>query len=89
MRNNLSTVIFAMTLVKYIIQKSRQNSTIYFVYNSVTISLSTDLLCSDTNFFVLTSTLTAIDWISRYLFVIGTSLFIKEIKLKFPLKEKR
>jgi len=89
MRNNLSTIIFTMTLVKYIIQKSRQNSTIYFAYNSVTISLSTDLLCSGKNFFVLTSTLTAIDWISRYLFVIGTSLFIKEIKLKFQLKEKR
>ncbi len=89
MRNNLSTIIFTMTLVKYLIQKSNQNSTIYFAYNSIAISLSTDLLYNGTNFFVLTSALTAIGWITRYLLVIGTSLFIKEIKLKFQLKEKR
>ena len=89
MRNNLSTIIFTMTLVKFIIQKSNQNSTIYFTYNSLAISLSTNLLYNGTNFFVLISTLTAIGWISRYLLVIGTPLFIKEIKLKFQLKEKR
>ena len=78
-----------MTLVKYLIQKSNQNSTIYFVYNFVAISLSTDLLYNGTNFFVLTSELTTIGWIIIYLLGISTSLFMKQIKSKFQLKAKR
>jgi cation transport ATPase len=44
MRNHLSAIIFTMTLVKYAIQKLKRILTIYFAYNSLVITLATDLL---------------------------------------------
>jgi hypothetical protein len=87
--SDLSTVILTVTLVKYPIQKFKQDMPIYFAYNSVTFSLVAGLLCDVAISFVLAPALSEIGWITRYLFAIGVSLFKKKFKLKIQLIEKR
>lgn len=82
MKNDLSDIVFTVTLAKYSMKKIKQNLTISFAYNSIAISIAAGLLYGITNSLVLTPALAAIGWIISDSLVFGNSLFIKRFKLK-------
>jgi len=81
MKNDLSDIVFAFALAKYSMKKIKQNLTISFAYNAISISIAAGLLYGFTNSLVLTPALAAVGWIISDSLVFGNSLFMKKIQL--------
>jgi len=60
------------------LKKIKQNLTISFVYNAITITIATGLFYSITNSLILTPTLAALGWIVSDTSVFGNSLLIRK-----------
>jgi Cu+-exporting ATPase len=84
MKNNLSDIIYAFKLADYSLKKIKQNLTISFAYNSITIPIAAGLLYGITNSLILTPALAAIGWVISDSLVFGNSLLLK----KFVINKK-
>lgn len=80
MKNDLSDVVFVMRLAQYSLNKIKQNLTISFAYNSITIPIAAGLLYGLSNSLILTPALAAIGWVVSDSLVFGNSLLLKRLK---------
>ena len=78
MKSNLESVLSALNIGRYALKKIKQNLTISFVYNAVTITIATGLFYGITNSLILTPTLAALGWIVSDTSVFGNSLLIRK-----------
>jgi P-type Cu+ transporter len=78
LRNDLSGVIYALKLGKYSMKKIKENLTISFAYNSITIPIAAGILYGITNSLILTPALAALGWIISDSSVFGNSMLIKK-----------
>lgn len=77
MKSNLQNIIFALNIGKYSLKKIKQNLTISFSYNAVTIPIAAGILFELTNSLILTPGLAALGWIISDGSVFGNSLLMK------------
>lgn len=78
MKTDLSHVIYVLKLGKYAMNKIKQNLSISFAYNIITISIAAGLLYGMTNSLILTPALAALGWVISDTAVFGNSLFLKK-----------
>jgi Cu+-exporting ATPase len=79
-KNNLSDILFILQLSKYSLKKIKQNLTISFAYNSITIPIAAGLLFGFTNSLILTPALAALGWVISDSLVFGNSLLLRRFK---------
>jgi P-type Cu+ transporter len=78
MKNDLYDIVYAFKLADYSLKKIKQNLTISFAYNSITIPIAAGLLFGITNSLILTPALAAIGWVISDSLVFGNSLLLKK-----------
>jgi len=78
MKSDLSDIVYAFKLADYSLKKIKQNLTISFAYNSITIPIAAGLLYGITNSLILTPALAAIGWVISDSLVFGNSLLLKK-----------
>jgi Cu+-exporting ATPase len=77
MKSDLQNVIFALKIGEYSLKKIKQNLTISFAYNAITIPIAAGILFGFTNSLILTPGLAALGWIISDGSVFGNSLLMK------------
>jgi Cu+-exporting ATPase len=82
MKNDLHDVLYALKLGKYSLSKIKQNLTISFAYNSITIPIAAGMLYGITQSLILTPALAALGWIVSDSSVFGNSLLVRKFKFK-------
>jgi Cu+-exporting ATPase len=90
-KNDLQDIVYAFKLSQYSLNKIKQNLTISFAYNSISISIAAGIFYGITNSLILTPALAAVGWIISDSIVFGNSLFVNEFKLnyhKVPIGDK-
>ena len=87
MKNDLSDIVYAFNLAEYSINKIKQNLTMSFAYNAVTISIAAGLFYGMTNSLILTPALGALGWVISDTLVFGNSLLLR--KFKIPKKTRK
>ncbi len=80
MKNDLSDILYAFKLAQYSLNKIKQNLTISFAYNSISISIAAGVFYGITNSLILTPALAAVGWIISDSIVFGNSLFVNKFK---------
>ena len=80
MKNDLYDIVYAFKLADYSLKKIKQNLTISFAYNSITIPIAAGLLFGITNSLILTPALAAIGWVISDSLVFGNSLLLKKFR---------
>ena len=80
MKSDLSDIVYAFKLANYSLKKIKQNLTISFVYNSITIPIAAGILYGITNSLILTPALAAIGWVISDSLVFGNSLLLKKFR---------
>ena len=81
MKEDLIHVIYVLKLGQYAIKKIKQNLSISFAYNVITISIAAGLLYGVTNSLILTPGLAALGWIISDTSVFGNSLLVRKFRL--------
>jgi len=81
MKSDLHDVIYAIKLAKYAFSKIKQNLTISFTYNAITIPVAAGILYGMTNSLILSPTLAALGWIVSDTSVFGNSLLVRKFEL--------
>lgn len=79
-KNNLSDMVFTLQLSHYAFKKIKQNLTISFAYNSITIPIAAGLFFGVTNSLILTPALAALGWVVSDSLVFGNSLMLRRFK---------
>lgn len=79
-KNNLSDIVFTLQLSHYAFKKIKQNLTISFAYNSITIPIAAGLFFGITNSLILTPALAALGWVVSDSLVFGNSLLLRRFK---------
>ena len=82
MKNDLHDVLYALKLGKYSLSKIKQNLTISFAYNSITIPIAAGILYGITQSLILTPALAALGWIVSDSSVFGNSLLVRKFKFR-------
>ncbi len=77
MKSDLQNVVFALKIGEYSLKKIKQNLTISFVYNAITIPIAAGILFGITNSLILTPGLAALGWIISDGAVFGNSMLMK------------
>ncbi|MDP9016534.1 MAG: heavy metal translocating P-type ATPase, partial [Thermoproteota archaeon] len=77
MKNDLSDIVYAFKLAEYSMKKIKQNLTMSFAYNAITISIAAGLFYGMTNSLILTPALGALGWVISDTLVFGNSLFLR------------
>ena len=72
--------MFTLQLAQYSLKKIKQNLTISFAYNSITIPIAAGLLFGFTNSLILTPALAALGWVISDSLVFGNSLLLKRFR---------
>jgi Cu+-exporting ATPase len=82
MKNNLHDVLYALKIGKYSLRKIKQNITISFVYNAITIPIAAGIVYGITQSLILTPMLAALGWIVSDGLVFGNSLLVRKFEFK-------
>lgn len=82
MKNDLHDVLYVLKLGKYSLSKIKQNLTISFAYNSITIPIAAGILYGITQSLILTPALAALGWIVSDSSVFGNSLLVRKFRFK-------
>jgi P-type Cu+ transporter len=78
MKGDLCQALYALDIGRYSMKKIKQNLTMSFVYNFVTISIAAGVLYNITHSLVLTPSLAALGWGLSDAAVFGNSLLIRK-----------
>jgi P-type Cu+ transporter len=78
MKSSLYQIVYALKLGQYSMKKIKQNLSMSFAYNVVTISIAAGLLYGFTHSLVLTPALAALGWVISDSAVFGNSLLIRK-----------
>jgi Cu+-exporting ATPase len=78
MKSNLLQILYALKIGQYSMKKIKQNLSMSFVYNVVTISIAAGLFYGITNSLVLTPALAALGWVISDSAVFGNSLLVRK-----------
>ncbi len=78
MKSDLQNVVFVLKIGEYSLKKIKQNLTISFAYNAITIPLAAGILFGITNSLILTPGLAALGWIISDGAVFGNSMLMKK-----------
>lgn len=81
MKNDLNHILYTLKLGQYALKKIKQNLTMSFTYNVITISIAAGLLYGITNSIILTPALAALGWVISDTAVFGNSLLIRKFKI--------
>lgn len=79
-KSNLSDIVYTLNLSQYAFKKIKQNLTISFAYNSITIPIAAGLFFGFTNSLILTPALAALGWVVSDSLVFGNSLLLRRFK---------
>lgn len=82
MKNDLHDVLYALKIGKYSLRKIKQNLTISFAYNSITIPIAAGVLYGMTQSLILTPVLAALGWIVSDSAVFGNSVLVRKFEFK-------
>jgi len=82
MKNDLHDVLYALKIGKYSLRKIKQNLTISFAYNSITIPIAAGVLYGITQSLILTPVLAALGWIVSDSAVFGNSILVRKFEFK-------
>jgi Cu+-exporting ATPase len=77
-KSDLKHVLSAFRICEYSLKKIKQNLTMSFAYNAITISIAAGLLYGFTQSLILTPTLAALGWIVSDSAVFGNSLLVRK-----------
>lgn len=77
MKSDLYHVIYVLRLGQFAFKKIKENLTMSFVYNVITISIAAGILYGLTNSLILTPALAALGWVISDTAVFGNSLLIR------------
>jgi Cu+-exporting ATPase len=78
MKSNLHQILYALRIGQYCMKKIKQNLSMSFTYNVVTISIAAGLFYGITNSLVLTPALAALGWVISDSAVFGNSLLVRK-----------
>jgi Cu+-exporting ATPase len=78
MKSNLHQILYALGIGQYCMKKIKQNLSMSFTYNVVTISIAAGLFFGITNSLVLTPALAALGWVISDSAVFGNSLLVRK-----------
>ena len=78
MKSNLHQILYALGIGQYCMKKIKQNLSMSFTYNVVTISIAAGLFYGITNSLVLTPALAALGWVISDSAVFGNSLLVRK-----------
>jgi P-type Cu+ transporter len=78
MKSNLHQILYALGIGQYCMKKIKQNLSMSFTYNVVTISIAAGLFYGITNCLVLTPALAALGWVISDSAVFGNSLLVRK-----------
>jgi P-type Cu+ transporter len=78
MKSDLRQILYALKIGQYSMKKIKQNLTMSFTYNIVTISIAAGLFYGITNSLVLTPALAALGWVISDSAVFGNSLLVRK-----------
>ena len=81
MKSNLHQILYALGIGQYSMKKIKQNLSMSFVYNVVTISIAAGLFYGITNSLVLTPALAALGWVISDSAVFGNSLLVRKFSV--------
>jgi len=81
MKNDLSDIVYAFKLAEYSMKKIKQNLTMSFAYNAITISIAAGLFYGMTNSLILTPALGALGWVISDTLVFGNSLLLRRFQI--------
>jgi Cu+-exporting ATPase len=81
MKSDLLQILYALRIGQYCMKKIKQNLSMSFVYNVVTISIAAGLFYGITNSLVLTPALAALGWVISDSAVFGNSLLVRKFSL--------
>jgi Cu+-exporting ATPase len=84
MKSDLRQILYALKIGQYSMRKIKQNLTMSFTYNIITISIAAGLFYSITNSLVLTPTLAALGWVISDSAVFGNSLLVRKFSILSP-----
>ena len=87
MKSNLHQILYALGIGQYCMKKIKQNLSMSFAYNVVTISIVAGLFYGITNSLVLTPALGALGWVISDSAVFGNSLLVRKFSI-LPLKNR-
>ena len=87
MKSNLHQILYALGIGQYCMKKIKQNLSMSFTYNVVTISIAAGLFYGITNSLVLTPALAALGWVISDSAVFGNSLLVRKFSI-LPLKNR-
>jgi Cu+-exporting ATPase len=79
MKSDLRQILYALRIGQYSMKKIKQNLTMSFVYNIITISMAAGLFYGITNSLVLTPSLAALGWVISDSAVFGNSLLVRSL----------
>jgi P-type Cu+ transporter len=78
MKSNLHQILYVLGIGQYCMKKIKQNLSMSFTYNVVTISIAAGLFYGITNSLVLTPALAALGWVISDSAVFGNSLLVRK-----------
>jgi P-type Cu+ transporter len=81
MKSDLNHVLYTLKLGQYAFRKIKQNLSMSFTYNVITISIAAGLLYGITNSLILTPALAALGWVISDTAVFGNSLLVRRFKV--------
>jgi Cu+-exporting ATPase len=81
LKSDLLQILYALKIGQYSMKKIKQNLSMSFVYNVVTISIAAGLFYGITNSLVLTPALAALGWVVSDSAVFGNSLLVRKFSL--------
>ncbi|MGB7637157.1 MAG: HAD-IC family P-type ATPase, partial [Nitrososphaeraceae archaeon] len=87
MKSDLLQILYALRIGQYSMKKIKQNLSMSFIYNVVTISIAAGLFYGITNSLVLTPALAALGWVISDSVVFGNSLLVRKFSI-LPLKNR-
>jgi Cu+-exporting ATPase len=87
LKSDLLQIMYALKIGQYTLKKIKQNLSMSFVYNVVTISIAAGLFYGITNSLVLTPALAALGWVISDSAVFGNSLLVRKFSV-LPLKNR-
>jgi Cu+-exporting ATPase len=82
LKNDLHQILYALKIGQYSMKKIKQNLSMSFVYNVVTISIAAGLFYGITNSLVLTPALAALGWVISDSAVFGNSLLVRKFSIR-------
>lgn len=80
LKNNLEGIMYAFQLAEYSLKKIKENLSISFAYNSITIPLAAGIFYGITNSLVLTPAIAALGWVISDSAVFGNSLLLRRFR---------